>query len=384
MTPGIYDSLSNQQYHGGPGINKGLLDLVHRSPAHAHFAMTAANDNREPTAAQSFGTAFHSLVLEPADFAARYVRELTADDYPADCIRDRDALVSMVQELNAGRLPKLPTGGTKADVIARIIENLPASTNAADLALAEKSAAELKAEIDKLNESRHGLLPTAGSMAELADILARHGRIVRLASAFRAEWDAKHEGAQVLPADDWARLHAMREAVMAHPAARALLTGAPGRAEMSVYWVDAVTGELCRCRPDWWRADGVLVDLKTTEDASPEGFAKSLVNWRYHVQAPYYVDGTAAAWDAGHAPQGWERPKAFAFIAVEKKAPHGVGVYVLDQESDALGRIEYRADLSRLAECKRTGVWPGYGDAIQPLGVPQWYLHRNAALLGAA
>ncbi|MBF9235551.1 PD-(D/E)XK nuclease-like domain-containing protein [Microvirga alba] len=287
MKPGVYDHLSNAEYHGGPGVNKGLLDIVRRSPLHAKAALDAANDN-EPTAAQAIGTAFHSLLLEPEAFAQQYVVAPKFDR------RTKDG----------------------------------------------KAAAE----------------------------------------AFQAE----HEGKLFIDQEQQDQLLAMAHSVRQHPAANALLTGSPGKAELSVYWTDPITGELCRCRPDFWRQDGIIVDVKTTEDASQEEFSRSLVKWRYHVQAPWYLDGTIIAHQSGHAPKGWSEPKAFAFLVVEKKPPHAVAVYVMDQESMALGRVEYRADLDRLAECRRTNVWPGYGDTIQQIGVPQWYLLRNAAAITAA
>lgn len=281
MLPGVYHDLTNEKYHGGPGINKSLLDLVNPAPARALYALTSEGD-KESTAAQKIGTALHSLVLEPDDFAARYV-------------------------------------------------------------LAPKFDRRTK----------------AGKEA---------------AAAFEAE----HAGKITVDPDDWVQLHAMRDAVMAHPGARHLLTSGQGFAELSVYWTDEATGELCRCRPDWWRADGILVDLKTTEDASKEGFRQSVVKWGYHVQAPYYLDGTEAAHRAGHAPEGFQHPTAFAFIAVEKKPPHLVAVYDLDAESMDVGRAEYRDKLDALAECKRTGAWPGYGDERQTIGLPEWFLKRAA------
>jgi exodeoxyribonuclease VIII len=152
-------------------------------------------------------------------------------------------------------------------------------------------------------------------------------------------------------------------------------TSAPGKAEQSVYWTDPVTGILCRCRPDFWREDDIIVDVKTTEDASPEEFSRSLAKWRYHVQAPFYMDGIELATG--------RRPKGFVFLVVEKKPPYAVAAYTLDPESIELGRAEYRADLERLAECQRTDQWPGFGGTIQKIGVPHWYLMRNAATLGA-
>lgn len=387
MEPGIYYGLPNEEYHGGEGTNKGLLDVVARSPLHAKALLDRANDDRpEPTLAMQLGTALHTLVLEPEVFADQYVCELTQADAP-HAIADREELVRRVEVLNAGRLPKLATGGTKEEMAARIWAAYPEQPQPQSIhsreALEAMAGKELKSELERLNSYRTGLLPTSGSMDALAAILAAEGQPVTLWQDVRSRWRAENEGYTVLSVDTYEQLLGMRDAIMAHPAASALLSG-EGVAEASVYWTDPATGELCRCRPDYWRKDGVIADLKTTEDASPEGFAKSLVNYRYHVQAPWYLGGMTAAYEAGHFPEGWQRPRAFAFIAVEKRAPYAVAVYVLDSESLEIGARMMRRDLDTLAECRRTGVWPGYGDTLQQLGVPQYYLLRHAHLLGAA
>ncbi|MGQ3289063.1 PD-(D/E)XK nuclease-like domain-containing protein [Sphingopyxis sp.] len=384
MKPGVYLDLSNDEYHNGDGINKGLLDVVDRSPMHARALLDYANDNdREPTTAMVIGTALHTLVLEPEKFAELYVGELTQADAP-DAIADRDTLISMVEELNADRLPKLSTGGTKEEQVARIIGALGEMRMDTDIdALAQMKGADLKAFLDRLNADRPGKLNTGGSMSELAAILADEGRPVTLWKDVRARWAAENEGFTVLSPDDLAQLHAMRDAIRAHPAAGVLLDG-EGVAEASVYWTDEATGELCRCRPDRWRKDGILVDLKSTLDASPEGFAKSLANYRYHVQAPWYLGGARAAYEAGQLPDDWQAPRAFAFIAVEKSAPYAVAVYTLDAATMELGAAQMRANLDTLAECRRTGVWPGYGDKIANLSLPDWYLRQKAELLGGS
>lgn len=438
MQPGIYDNITNEQYHGGPGISKSGLDLIHRSPMHYQFATSAANDN-EPTPAQALGTAFHMLLLEPELFEKTYCLSLRRQDVPEaiedrdqlvamvqeinaareaafpDAIRDREQLVAMVQQLNSTRKPKLITGGTKAELVDRILTEQPEETYTPEQLEAMK-APELKGIIEQLNQHRAGLLSTSGKVDELAEILrsngveltlwaeicedaqqqtgtpfigstsgSRHdmaqwlranGQPVLLWSDVLASWTEANQHRTVLSQETWDQLMAMREAVMNHPAARALLTAKPGVAERSVYWIDASTGELCRCRPDFWREDDIVVDVKTTDDASPEGFAKSIANWRYDVQDPFYRDGIKAA--TGRSLKG------FVFLAVEKKAPHAVGVYVLDAESVELGRLQYRADLDRYAECKAANQWPGYGDKIQTISLPKWHANKNAHLLDAA
>lgn len=437
MQPGIYDNIPNDQYHSGPGISKSGLDLINRSPMHYQFATSAANDN-EPTPAQAIGTAFHALLLEPHLFAQTYCLALRKQDVPdaiedrdvlvsmvqeinqkreaafPDAIRDREQLVALVQQLNTTRKAKLITGGTKAELVDRILTEQPEETYTAEQ-LEGMKAPELKGIIEQLNQSRAGLLSTSGKVDELAEILrangveltlwseicedgqqqtgvpfvgstsgSRHdmaewlranGVSVTLWSDALAAWQEVNGHRTVLTQEQWDQLMAMRDAVMNHQAARALMTAKPGVAERSVYWIDEHTGELCRCRPDFWREDDIVVDVKTTDDASPDGFAKSIANWRYDVQDPFYRDGIKAA-------TGRDL-RAFVFLAVEKKAPHAVGVYVLDQESIELGRLQYRADLNRYAECRQTNTWPGYGDKIQTISLPKWHANKNAHLMDA-
>lgn len=376
MKPGVYDNIQNDEYHGGPGISKSGLDLIHRSPLHYRAVVTAANDNRQPTPAQAIGTAAHALILEPAEFTKQYCLGLRRQDVP-DAIEDREVLVTMVQTLNEGRLPKLSTSGSKSELVARIMAESATGDPEYDTVLLNSlesmKGAELKASLDALNSERPGLLPTSGSRHDLAAILRANGVEVTLWSDVQAEWLTNNGTRTVLTQEQWDMLHGMREAVMAHPAASALLTMVPGQAELSVYWNDSETGALCRCRPDYWRQDDLLVDLKTTEDASPEGFSKSIANYRYDVQAAYYLDGVNQATG--------RKPRQFVFIAVEKKPPYAVGVYTLDAETLMLGRAQYQSDLLKYSVCLANDNWPGYGDKIQKISMPTWHANKNQHLL---
>lgn len=379
MKPGVYDNLSNAEYHGGPGISKSGLDLIARSPLHFKAKRDSANDNHEPTPAQFIGTAFHAITLEPQVFTSEYTLALRRSDVP-DAIDEREALVAMVQEINKGRLPKLPTSGAKAEMAERIqasIVEMNADIEGIDTsALESRSITDLKAMLVRINETRPGLLSTTGNRHELAQLLRDHGRPVTLWSDCVEEWQRNNGHRQVLAGDAWEQVHAMRNAVMDHPAASKLLS-APGRAELSVYWNDPVTGVLCRCRPDFWRDDGIIVDLKSTEDASPEGFAKSIANWRYDVQDPFYLDGINLMRDQSGR-SDIAKARAFVFVAVEKKFPHAVGVYMLDNESREHGRAKYRSSLDTFAACEASGVYPGYGDKIQTISLPAWQLAKAA------
>lgn len=180
----------------------------------------------------------------------------------------------------------------------------------------------------------------------------------------RDAWQASHHGVQLLTADDWHKAHAMREAVMRHPVAGKLFTG--GQAEATAVWTDPEHGLLCKARMDYYLpARGLVVDLKSTEDASPAGFARSVASYRYHVQHAHYASAFAAT---GH------ELRAFLFVAVEKSAPHAVAVYAIDAEAEGRG-IELRdRQMASLNECLKHNAWPSYPAGINRLSLPVWSL----------
>lgn len=396
MKPGIYPNISNADYHGGEGVSNSMLSVVReKSPMHLKALRDAANDN-EPTAAQSIGTAFHCLVLEPEVFVREYCLGLRQSDVP-DAIDDRDVLVAKINELNATRLPKLTTGGSKSEQLERIIaaekemaEREPEKhwTISGPAELDSRKGAELKAHIEELNKWRAGLLPVGGNRHELAELLRANGVAITLWSDVLAKWMTNNGHRKVLSNNQWDQLHAMRRAVYAHPAANKMLTGCAYVTEHSAYANDPETGELRRVRPDFWRMDGIVGDLKTTADASPDGFARSIAEWGYDVQHPYYLDTLNLALAQSELDEFATHPmsaKAFVFVVVEKSFPHAVQVYVLDEASEALGRAKYRKSLDTYAECRRTNEWPGYSDgSVQTISLPQWHLNQNSHLIGAA
>jgi exodeoxyribonuclease VIII len=197
-----------------------------------------------------------------------------------------------------------------------------------------------------------------------ASVIARPEGIDRRTSAGKAEWAAfeiEANGREILTGEEMAKLAAIRDAVRSHPAAAKALAGRP-TIEQSIFW-DA-DGIACRCRPDAVTERGVIVDLKTTRDASPEGFAKSIAQYRYHVQAAFYSDGYRAAF--GEAPRG------FVFIAVETEPPFLVAVYVASETMTSRGRIDYQGDLDTFRRCRDADEWPGYSSAPLTIDLPKW------------
>lgn len=186
------------------------------------------------------------------------------------------------------------------------------------------------------------------------------------------KWEAfcsEHEGQELLKEDEAELCQAIQRAVRNDSAAAKYLAG--GQGEVSLFWthVTPPMGALpgysldCKGRVDFLATDRALVDLKTTRDASEDGFGREVYKYRYHAQAAFYADGYAAA-------TGIRLP--YVVVAVESAPPHVVQVYrVPDRVLDA-GRELYRALLDRLHICREHATWPGYFDGEAELSLPKW------------
>lgn len=186
----------------------------------------------------------------------------------------------------------------------------------------------------------------------------------------KKEWGdfkAAHTHKIIVDADDMQAALAMRAAAMRHPQASALLTSS-GDCEKAIFATDPETGALLKIKPDRFNHNGIMLDVKTTEDARADAFAKSVHKYRYHVQDAFYTD--VARW-AGHD------VKAFVFIAIEKEPPYAVAVWWLDEEARERGRSLYRDSLNTYAKCLATNDWHAYqqqDDTDIILTLPKWAL----------
>ncbi len=176
------------------------------------------------------------------------------------------------------------------------------------------------------------------------------------------DWLATHSDRPVITGEEETALGMMRSAVMALPVFAGLL--AIGQAERSWFKRDADTGLLLKCRTDLIATDAAqatwICDLKKVRrgGASETEFAKTCVDFGYHVQAAYYLDLTGAT--------------RFLFCAVEDEAPFAANLIELDAEAIALGRVTYRRHLSAYAACVAAGQWPGYTPGIKRVNLPAW------------
>lgn len=180
--------------------------------------------------------------------------------------------------------------------------------------------------------------------------------------AAKQEWESSHRSCEHVSHEWMARISGMAKSVANHPIASVILRG--GVAETTVRWVDSETGLKCKCRPDYWvKSRNIVADLKTCDDASPAGFARSVAKYGYHRQDALYRDGMA---------ESGEQISHFIFIAVEKEPPYACAVHVLDQDAVGTGYRAVRSAINTLAQCMKTGVWPAYKTGITEITLPPW------------
>lgn len=172
-----------------------------------------------------------------------------------------------------------------------------------------------------------------------------------------AELEAQAKESRLTMVDEvtWQQAMTIRDAVYRHKAAAAIL--GKGEPEQSVLWTNPETGELCKARADWLR-ENFIADVKTTADASPSEFAKSMARYRYPVQAHHYREG-------------FDAPR-FVWIAVEINPPYAVAVYADNTEILKVGQEQRDGDLRLYAECKAKDEWPAYPEIVQDIQLPRW------------
>ena len=180
--------------------------------------------------------------------------------------------------------------------------------------------------------------------------------------------DAEAAGKIILTKDEFDAVSGMRDSVFKSRIAAALIDGAT--IEHSVF--AELDGVRVKCRPDGWNVEkGVLFDLKSTEDASPEGFARTVAKYRYHVQDAFYrhVVASATNCDADDL--------SFIFVAVEKKPPFAVALYTLDELAKLQGWVSAREDLRTFREASERDNWTGYSPKIETLALPRWAVESD-------
>lgn len=185
--------------------------------------------------------------------------------------------------------------------------------------------------------------------------------------------EAERNGRTVVPADEYANTRDLVQSVIAHDELLDLLTS-PGITEGSFLWKDDRTGLWCKGRCDRLTMhEGVstVVDLKSTNDASPKQFVRDVVNYGYEVQAAWYLHGLS---------QLSPIDRRYLIAAVEKEPPYAIGLYELDSILLDRGKRIWQRTLDLWSECLKSGAFPAYEPCV--LDAPEWVVREASVLDG--
>ena len=189
---------------------------------------------------------------------------------------------------------------------------------------------------------------------------------MRLNTKAGKEWALEHQSKIIIDSELGNNLFEMEKSFMDSPAK--LIHDIKGQTELSYFWDDLGTIK-GKCRPDWISDDGsIVVDIKTTTDASPRGFQKSISTWGYHLQLGWYLRGLRKLGLPA---------EQFIFIAIEKTAPFCVGVYRADQEMINYAMKELDQLMPEIQTAMVSNEFPDYTPEITSIGLPPWMTDKK-------
>lgn len=160
--------------------------------------------------------------------------------------------------------------------------------------------------------------------------------------------ELNNQNKKMIKHNDYVDIHGMLDSV-----SKALVKGAlkVGEPEKSIVWVDPKSEVLCKARPDFMRDDGIIVEVKTTQDASESSFVKAVEKYKYYRQAAFQLRGATIATGRTY--------NRHVILAVEKTPPYLHKVYEMPEQFIWEGDREIDSLLKEFKVCQSNNVWPG-------------------------
>ncbi len=155
----------------------------------------------------------------------------------------------------------------------------------------------------------------------------------------------------IICAEDFLLIKEMAKALKKNEYVKKLLSG---KKEKAYFWTDELSGEECKCRVDCLNtkfSTPIIIDLKTTLDASTEGFTKAAIKHGYDFQAAMYSEGVK---------KNIKKDVLFVFIAIEKTPPYAINIFQADELFIKRGYDLFREYIGIYSECKQKGEFWGY------------------------
>jgi hypothetical protein len=184
--------------------------------------------------------------------------------------------------------------------------------------------------------------------------------------------EIRDRGDVPLKRDEYDYVHAMADALRAHPFAAKLFEPGTGEPERTLIWRDAETGIMCRALLDWlpFPTGGrfILRDYKSAAEggASPEKLPRTVSDLGYYFQLAWHLAGAKALGLAGDDAEA-------LLVVQERTAPYLVTVGQPDFTAMRLGELHMRQALRLYAECMAADEWPGYSDDVVLIELPAYF-----------
>lgn len=322
----LNEEMTNDEYHASEGwvseyvSGSSLADIHATCPADWKFRI------RELSKALAFGTQSHTMMLEVEKFDSLYARGVMAGEIK-DCITSQSALASKLKAC--------------------------------------------------------GLIGTSGKgYPELLVMAAKNDIEVNVLwlEEMLAEWNAKHEGKELVKAEDYDACKYMRQTLLNIPRHAATINSHTALREISIFGiifgvkvkvrldhVDTITDpELIKkygYDPEINPEIVVITDYKTTQSVKPSDFARHAFNLGYYLKMALQRDLFKAAFEE-------TRPIVIRFLAQEKKVPYLPLGFTMTNEQLAIGRQQYTSVIHVFSECVKHDVWPSYENNADEVVLP--------------
>jgi hypothetical protein len=155
--------------------------------------------------------------------------------------------------------------------------------------------------------------------------------------------------------------------------------------EISTYWLDAESELVGVCLDEgvWLRCmfdriaknRRVIMDYKSTTDASPEGFGRQIMRMGYDIQHAFYR--RIASILGATAPR-------FVFLAQECEPPYECALHGLDPACIDIADAKVERAIRAWRGCMTSKQWPGYGGRIHYVMPTTWQLSEHELSLAEA
>ena len=183
-------------------------------------------------------------------------------------------------------------------------------------------------------------------------------------------------GKTILNEEEFIKIKEIQKSVFSNKIAFDLLQGC--KIENSFYGEIDFEGEKIkiRMRPDAINVEqGYFISLKTTQDASADGFGNECAKWKYHAKESFYMHGLRYL-----LPDG-QKPNTGYFIAVENQSPYLCQVFDMNEDREIVSEFfevgKHLVDIafSRYNDLIKTKVAKGYeyeSNGIVQLKLPKY------------